>query len=312
MHAPVEAQNQNHAASFPGRPVRLVLPFAPGGTTDIMARLLSVKFQQETGQTLIVDNKPGAGGIIATEAVARAPADGYTVLLASSAQLALNPYLYRNLHYDSVRDFAPVTLLGATPNVILVNPAQPVHNLSEFIALAKAHPGDISFASPGTGSTAHLAAELLQMRAGIRLIHVPYHGAGPALNDALGGQVPSIFVASPSIVGPVNSGMLRALAVTSAKRSPALPGVPTVAETFPGFEAVGWYGIVAPAKTPPATVQRLYEVFRHIADMPDVRAAWAREGIDGLDGSPTQFGAYIKAESQKWGDVIHRANVKAE
>jgi tripartite-type tricarboxylate transporter receptor subunit TctC len=309
-HVPAEAQGDS--APFPNRPVRLVLPFAPGGTTDIMARLLSVKFQQETGQTLIVDNRPGAGGIIATEAVARAPADGYTLLMASSAQLAVNPYLYRELHYDPVRDFAPVALLGATPNVILVNPKQPVRSLADLIALAKAHPGEISFASPGTGSTAHLAAELLQLQAGIKMIHVPYHGGGPALSAGLGNQVQSLFVAIPSIVGPVKGGLLRPLAVTSAKRAPALPDVPTVAQTFPGFEAVGWYGVVAPAHTPPATVQRLYELFRRIADMQDVRAAWAKEGIDTLEASPAQFGSYIQAELKKWGDVIHRAKVTAE
>ena len=297
---------------FPSRPVRLVLPFSPGGTTDIMSRLLSVKFQEETGQALVVDNKPGAGGMIATELVARAPGDGYTLLLGSSAQLALNPALYANVRYSPLRDFTTVALLGATPNVLLAHPSLPVHNLAELLALARSKPGTLSFASPGSGSTAHLAAELLKQRAGIDLIHVPYRGGGPALTDALGGQVPLIFVAIPSIVAPAKAGRLRPLAVSGLKRSSALPDVPTLAETLPGFDAVGWYGVVAPAATPPDVVNRLHGVLRRITAMPDVRVAWAQQGIDVLGGSPEEFAEYLRSELPKWAEVIRRSGAKPE
>ena len=297
---------------FPSRPVRLVLPFSPGGTTDIMSRLLSVKFQEETGQALVVDNKPGAGGMIATELVARAPGDGYTLLLGSSAQLALNPALYANVRYSPLRDFTTVALLGATPNVLLTHPSLPVHNLAELLALARSKPGTLSFASPGSGSTAHLAAELLKQRAGIDLIHVPYRGGGPALTDALGGQVPLIFVAIPSIVAPAKAGRLRPLAVSGLKRSSALPDVPTLAETLPGFDAVGWYGVVAPAATPPDVVNRLHGVLRRITAMPDVRVAWAQQGIDVLGGSPEEFAEYLRSELPKWAEVIRRSGAKPE
>ena len=297
---------------FPSRPVRLVLPFSPGGTTDIMSRLLSVKFQEETGQALVVDNKPGAGGMIATEMVARAPGDGYTLLLGSSAQLALNPALYANVRYSPLRDFTTVALLGATPNVLLAHPSLPVHNLAELLALARSKPGTLSFASPGSGSTAHLAAELLKQRAGIDLIHVPYRGGGPALTDALGGQVPLIFVAIPSIVAPAKAGRLRPLAVSGLKRSSALPDVPTLAETLPGFDAVGWYGVVAPAATPPDVVNRLHGVLRRITAMPDVRVAWAQQGIDVLGGSPEEFAEYLRSELPKWAEVIRRSGAKPE
>ena len=305
----------NHAQSiehFPSRPVRLVLPFSPGGTTDIMSRLLSVKFHEETGQPLIVDNKPGAGGMIATELVQRAPADGYTLLFGSSAQLALNPSLYSNIRYDPVRDFAPVALLGATPNVLLAHPSQPMRSLADMIAQARAKPGQLSFASPGSGSTAHLAAELLKQQAGINIVHVPDRGAGPAVTDALGGQLPLIFVAIPSIVQQAKADKLRPLAVTGARRSPALPDVPTVAETLPGFEAVGWYGVLAPAGTPPEAIARLHATLRKITAMPDVRAAWAAQGIDMLGGSPEEFSAYLKVELRKWTQVIKSSGATVE
>lgn len=307
------AANGAHAqGAFPNRPVRLVLPFSPGGTTDIMSRSLSVKFQEETGQALVVDNKPGAGGMIATELVQRAPADGYTLLLASSAQLALNPALYANVRYDSMRDFAPVALLGATPNVLLAHPGQPIRSLQSLIAAAKAAPGKLAFGSPGSGSTAHLSAELLKQQAGIDMVHVPYRGAGPAVTDALGGQVPLLFVAIPSIVQHAKAGRLHPLAVTGLKRSPALPDVPAIAEVLPGFEAVGWYGIVAPAGTPPEVVARLNVVLRKITAMPDVRAAWAAQGIEMLGGTPEDFADYLKVELRKWTQVIKSSGAKPE
>lgn len=300
------------AESYPSRPVRLVLPFSPGGTTDIMARLMSARFQQEFGQPLVVDHKPGAGGMIATEAVARATPDGHTLLLGSSAQLALNPSLYATVRYDSVKDFTPVTLLGATPNVLLTHPSTPWKSLADVLTAAKSQPNHWSFASPGSGSTAHLAAELLKMQTGVDLVHVPYRGAGPAVTDALGGQVPLILVAIPSIVQHVKAGRLRPLAITGAKRSEALPEVPTVAETLPGFEAVGWYGILAPSNTPTAIVNRLHTVLKRISEAPDIRLAWGAQGIEPLDSTPAQFSSYLRSELAKWRTVIQRAGVKAE
>ncbi len=297
---------------FPSRPVHLLLPFSPGGTTDIMARSMSAKFQQETGQPLVIDYKPGAGGMIATEMVARAPADGYTLLLGSSAQLALNPSLYATVRYDPVKDFAPVALLGATPNVLLAHPSLPVASLKDLIALAKSQGGRINFASPGAGSTAHLAAELLKMQAGIDLVHVPYRGAGPAVMDALGGQVQLIFVAIPSIVNHAKQGRLRAIAVSGSHRSEALPDVPTIAETLPGFEASAWYGIVAPAGTPAAALGRLNALFKKITEAADLRAAWALQGIDPLEATPAQFADYIRSELPKWRAVIQRSGAKAD
>jgi tripartite-type tricarboxylate transporter receptor subunit TctC len=298
--------------NFPNRPVRLVLPFSPGGTTDIMSRLLSIKFQEETGQALIVDNKPGAGGMIATELVQRSAADGYTLLLGSSAQLALNPGLYGNIRYDPVRDFAPIALLGATPNVLLAHPSQPMRSLANLISEARSRPGQLAFASPGSGSTAHLAAELLKQQTGTSMVHVPYRGAGPAVSDVLGGQVPFIFVAIPSIVQHVKSGKLRPLAVTGTHRSQALPDVPTFAETLPGFEAVGWYGVLAPAGTSPEIVARLHSTIRKITATPEVRAAWSAQGIEMLGGSPSEFSDYMKSELKKWTQVIKSSGAKAD
>jgi tripartite-type tricarboxylate transporter receptor subunit TctC len=300
------------AEHHPNRPVRLVLPFSPGGTTDIMARMLSARFQAETGQPLVVENKPGAGGMIATELVQHAAPDGHTLLLGSSAQLAVNPALYANVRYDALRDFAPVCLLGATPNVFLSHPGTPIRSLQEMIAAAKASPGKLAFASPGTGSTAHLAGELLEQQAQIQLVHVPYKGAGPAVTDALGGQVPLLFVAIPSIVQHVQAGRLRALAVTGRKRSPALPDVPAVAELITGFDAVGWYGVLAPAGTPQGIVRTLSRLFATLTAEGEIVKAWGAQGIEMLEGGPDEFAAYLRSEIPKWAQVIRKAGLHAQ
>jgi tripartite-type tricarboxylate transporter receptor subunit TctC len=232
--------------------------------------------------------------------------------LGSSAQLALNPSLYANIRYDPVRDFAPIALLGATPNVLLAHPSQPMRSLANLITEARLRPGQFAFASPGSGSTAHLAAELLKQQTGISMVHVPYRGAGPAVSDALSGQVPFIFVAIPSIVQHVKSGKLRPLAVTGIHRSQALPDVPTVAETLQGFEAVGWYGVLAPAGTPQEIVARLHTTIRKITAMPEVRAAWTAQGIEMLGGNPTEFSDYLKTELKKWTQVIKSSGAKAD
>ncbi len=306
---PLRAQALGQADST--RPIRLIVPFPPGGTTDFMARLISEKMLTIAGRRIIVENKGGAGGIIGTEIVARAPADGYTLLLPGSAQLALNPGLYSQLRYDPVRDFAPVTLVGATPNVLLAHPSLPVKTLSDVIDLARSKPGTLSFASPGVGSTAGLAMALLNIQAGINLLQVPYRGAGPAVTDILGGQVPLIAVAIPSIVDHAKSGRLNAIALTGAKRSATLPNVPTFGETLPGFEASAWYGIVAPAGTPAAAIATLNSQLRTVLADQDVQNAFAAQGIDRLSNTPGEFSAFIKSELVKWTDVIKQSGAKA-
>jgi tripartite-type tricarboxylate transporter receptor subunit TctC len=299
------------AGTYPDRAVRLIVPFSTGGATDIMARRLAQHFTEDLKQPLVIENRGGAGGIIGTQLAAQAPADGYTLLFASSAQLAINPSLYKHVPYDPVRSFAPVMLVGATPNVLLATPASGIDSLATLIARAKAHPGEISFASPGIGSTADLAAQLLQQRTGISLINVPYKGGGAVMMDALGGQMSVILVAIPSISGYAQSGKLKALAVTSAHRSPILPNVPTISETLPGFEAVGWYGILAPAGTPPDIIAKLHAELAAAVEAPDVRRAFAAQGIEPLGGSAQYFGEYIRSEGVKWAKVIKASGARA-
>lgn len=299
------------AGQDPSRPIRLIVPFPPGGTTDFMARLLAEKMFLTAGRRLIVENKDGAGGMIGSEYVARAPADGYTLLLPSSAQLSLAPGLYPKVPYDPVRDFSPITLIGATPNVLLAHPSLPVKTLPDVIALARAKPHMLSCASPGQGSTAGLAMELLKQQTRIELVQVPYRGAGPAIVDALSGQVPLIAVAITSIVAHVKSGKLRPIAITSRNRSPTLPDVPAFAETLPGFEASGWYGIAAPAGTPQNIVHTLNQQLHTVLARQDVQAAYAAQGVDVLQDTPEAFADFIKSELVKWTAVIRQSGAQA-
>jgi tripartite-type tricarboxylate transporter receptor subunit TctC len=291
--------------------VRIVVGFAPGGAFDIIARLIGQWLSERLGQPFVIENRPGAGGNIATEAVVRAPADGYTLLLVGLPN-AINATLYQKLNFNLIRDIAPVAGIDREPQVMVLNPSVPAKTVSEFVAYAKARPGKVSMASQGIGGSGHLAGELFQMMAGITVVHVPYRGAGPALADLLGGQVEFMFAAAPSAITYVKTGKLRGLAVTTALRSEALADLPTVGEFLPGFEASSWYGIGAPKAVPAEIVEKLNkEINSGLAD-PKIKARFADLGGTALAGSPADFGKLITAETEKWGEVIRAINIKAE
>jgi tripartite-type tricarboxylate transporter receptor subunit TctC len=291
--------------------VRIVVGFAAGGAFDIIARLIGQWLSERLGQPFVIENRPGGGGNIATEAVVRAPADGYTLLLVGLPN-AINATLYQKLNFNLIRDIAPVAGIDREPQVMVVNPSVPAKTVSEFVAYAKARPGKVSMASQGIGGSGHLAGELFQMMAGVTVVHVPYRGAGPALADLLGGQVEFMFAAAPSAIEYVKTGKLRGLAVTTTIRSEALADLPTLAEFLPGFEASSWYGIGAPKAVPAEIVEKLNkEINSGLAD-PKIKARFADLGGTALAGSPADFGKLITAETEKWGEVIRAINIKAE
>jgi tripartite-type tricarboxylate transporter receptor subunit TctC len=299
------------AQAYPSRPVRIVVGFPPGGGADITARLIGQWLSERLGQPFIIDNRPGAGSNIATEAVVRAPADGYTLLLVGGWN-AINTTLYDKLSFNFIHGIAPVAGIMRVPSVMVVNPSVPAKTIPEFIAYAKANPGKINMASPGTGTGPHIAGELFKMMAGVDMVHVPYRGAGPALTDLLGGQVQVTFASMPSSVGYVRTGKLRALASTAATRSEALPDVPTVSEFVPGYEASGWFGIGTPKNTPTEIVDKLNnEINAALAD-PNMKARLADLGGTALALSPADFGKLITDDTEKWGKVIRAANIKPQ
>ncbi len=299
------------AQTYPSRPVRLIVGYAPGGGTDITARLMGQWLSERLGQPFIIENRPGAGGNIGTEAAVHAPPDGYTLLLVSLAN-ATNATLYDKLNYNFIRDIAPVAGIIRVPNVMEVNPAVPVKTVPEFIAYAKANPGKINMASAGNGSPPHVAGELFKMMAGVNMQHVPYRSGGAALTDLLGGQVQVTFESTSSSIEYIRSGKLRALAVTTSTRSAALPDIPTLSDFVPGYEASSWYGIGAPKDTPPDIIDKLNkEINAGLAD-PKIKARFADLGGMALSGSPADFGKLIAEETEKWGKVIRAANIKAE
>jgi tripartite-type tricarboxylate transporter receptor subunit TctC len=306
------AQNVPGRSSYPNRTIRILLPFPPGGGSDIMARKIAQKMTERWGQQVVVDNRPGAGGNIAAEAAANAAPDGYTLLVAASAQLAVNPSVYPKLPFDPVKSFAPISLVGSVPNMLVANPSLPVHSLKEFIAFAKARPGQLNYATAGSGSTAHLSVELLKLETGIELLHVPYRGAAPALTDVISGQVPVLMAGIPSVLAQVKAGKLRALGITALKRSQAAPGIPTFSETIPKFEAIVWYGLLAPAGTPADIVDKLNEEVLNILRMNDAKEMFAAQGIEIIGSSPAEFAAYIKSELAKWAVVVKKSGTKAD
>ena len=294
-----------HAQPYPYRPVRMVIGSAPGSGNDIAGRILIAKISEAWGQQIVMENRPGANQAIAAEIVARAPADGYTLLLCGTVTVAINPALYKKLRYDPQRDFAPVALIGTVPNVLVVHPSTPVASVGEFIAYAKASPGKYSFGSSGIGSTLHLAMEMLASTTGIKLIHVPYKGGALAMADLLGGHVLAIFENVPLAVTSVRAGKVRPLGVTAAKRSAQLPDVPTFIEAgFPGFEIYAWYGVCAPAATPKAVIARLNDEVNKALNQPDLQSRFADLGVDLAPGSSAQFAAFIKSETIKWAKTI--------
>jgi tripartite-type tricarboxylate transporter receptor subunit TctC len=297
------------AQAYPARPVRLIVGYAPGGGTDIAARLMGQWLSERLGQPFVVENRPGAGSNIATEAVVRAPADGYTLLLVAVAN-ATNASLYDKLNFNFIRDIAPIAGIMRVPNVVTVNPSLPTKTIPELVAHGKANPGKINMASGGNGTMAHLAGELFKMMAGVNMVHVPYRGAGPAITDLLGGQVQCLFETMPSTIEYIKSDKLRALAVTSATRSEALPDLVSLGDFLPGYEATSWYGIGAPRSTPGEVVAVLNrEINAALAD-PKMRGRLADLGGMVLPGSPTDFGKLIADETEKWGKVIRAANIK--
>jgi tripartite-type tricarboxylate transporter receptor subunit TctC len=309
---PRAAEAQTDVAHYPSRPIRIIVPFPPGGATDIMGRTLGQKLTQRWGQQVIIDNRPGAGGNIAAELAARAAPDGHTLFFAASAQLAVNPNLYAKVPYDPIKNFAAVVLVGSGANIVVAHPSLSVRSLKELIALAKSKPGLLQYASPGSGSTAHLSAELLKIEAGIDIVHVPYKGAAPGVIDVLGGQVPLMFVSMPSVLGHVKAGKLVALGVTSARRSDAAPDVPTFAETIPRFESSSWYGIVAPANSPRDVIAKLNAAVLASLKAPDVRDIFAAQGTDIIGSTPEEFARYIKAELAKWAIVVKKSGARVD
>jgi len=300
------------AQSYPARAVRVIVPFAPGGGSDIVARILGAKLTEGWGQQVIVDNRPGGGANIGAQVVARAAPDGYTLLLAN-ANFTINPSLYRTIPYDPIKDFAPVSLAANVTNVLAVHPSVPAKTVGDLIRLAKARPGALNFASPGSGTSSHLAGELFRSAAGIDVVHVPYKGASPAVTDLLGGQVSFTITSTLSVMPHVKAGKLRALGVTTAKRSRALPDLPTIAEAgLPGFEANNWYGIIAPAGTPAETVQKLATDLARVVALPDITDKLAAQGADPVTSTPEAFAAYLRAELVTWAKVVKASGARVE
>jgi tripartite-type tricarboxylate transporter receptor subunit TctC len=293
------------AANYPTKPVRLVVPFPAGGTTDILARAVAQTLSEAWGQQVIVDNRPGAGGNIGSDLVAKSKPDGYTLLMGTVGTHAINPSLYKNMPYDHVKDFAPVILVAGVPNVLVVNPSLPVHSVPELIAYAKANPGKLNFASSGNGTSIHLSGELFKAMTGVEMTHVPYKGSAPALTDLIGGQVQLMFDNLPSSLPFIKAGKLRALAVTSGARAAALPDLPTLAESgLPGFEASSWFGVLAPAGTPRDIVAKLNGAIAGWLASPEAKEKLLAQGAIAAGGAPDDFARHIGAETSKWAKVV--------
>ncbi len=300
------------ADAYPARPVRLLVGFAPGGVNDLVARAVAARLSPRLGQQVIVENRAGAGGNIATEFVARATPDGYTMLLGSVASFAMSPALLGQVPFDPLNDFAPITQIVGVSSVITVHPSLPAQTLKQFVALAKKQPGKLNFASPGTGSIAHLSAELFKVTAGINIVHVPYKGGAPATVDAISGQVECLVSIISTGAPQVKAGKLRGLAVSSSKRAPILPDVPTVAESgYPDYEASGWLALLFPAKTPEPMVERMYREAVAVINLPEVREQLQSSGLDPAPSSPDALRSYIRAEHAKWGKLIRDAGIRA-
>ena len=300
-------------AAYPTKPIRLVVPFPAGGATDIFAREVAKHLTEAWGQSVVVDNRPGAGGNIGSELVAKSAPDGYTLEMGTVGTHAINASLYSKMPYDHIKDFVPVILVAGVPNVLEVNPSVPVNSVQELIAYAKANPGKLNFASSGSGTSIHLSGELFKVMAGVQMTHVPYKGSAPALSDLLGGQVQLMFDNLPPSLPQIKAGKLRALAVTSSTRAPALPDVPTVAEAgLPGFEASSWFGVLAPAGTPPAIVAKLNAEIAKWLTTPEAKEKLAAVGANIASGTPEDFARHIQAETAKWAKVVKESGAKVD
>ena len=299
------------AFAYPDKPIRFVVPFAPGGGTDLIARTLGAEMSKDLGQPVIIDNKPGAGTLIGTDNVAKSAPDGYSIVVASFAH-AVNPSLQPRLSYGSNKAFAPVILVGRGPNVLVVRPDSPYKSVADLLTAAKANPGKLTFASQGAGTSAHLAGEMFANLAKVKLSHIPYRGAGPALTDLLGGQVDMMFATAAAVSTFVDSGKLRALGVTTAESSPAFKGVPAIAASVPGYLVESWYGLFVPAGTPPAVVERLNAAGRKAARAPDFVRKIEHEGLVISAGPPAELDNYVRAEEERWARVIKENGIKAD
>ncbi|MFZ5779417.1 MAG: Bug family tripartite tricarboxylate transporter substrate binding protein [Pseudomonadota bacterium] len=301
------------AADYPAKPIKIVVPYAPGGGADSVARIVAKKASEGLGQGIVIENKGGAGAILGTEQVAKAEPDGYTLLLGQSGPISINPAVYKDLPYDPVKDFAPITMTTGYPYVMVVNAELPAKTLQEFVALAKSKPGALNYGSTGVGAANHLVAELFNSKAGIQMTHVPYRGTAPAVADLVGGQLSVVFADPVSALPHIKSGKLRPLAVTSLERSPVAPEIPTVAESgYPGFEALAWHGILAPAKTPPAVITKLNEEFVKALADPATRELLAKQAMQPVGNTPEAFAAFIGKDLATWKAVAAAANVKVE
>ena len=303
-----------HAEGFPDKPISLVVPFPPGGPTDAMARTLAAELRDKLGQPMVVENRAGAGGNIGAEYVARAPADGQTLLFGTSGPLAINASLYRKINYNPVKSFAPVIQVGHLPNILVVHPSVPARNVKELVAYAKANPGKLSYASSGNGASSHLAGVMFNSTTGVELLHVPYKGTGPALNDLLGGQVSMSFTDVLTALPYVKAGKLRALGVTTAARSQALPDVPTIAEQgYKGFDVSVFFGIVAPADTPPDRIAKLNVAFAEVLASPKVKELFAQQGLEAAPStSPQQLAKFIPAQMALWASVVKQSGAQLD
>jgi len=302
-----------HADTYPSKTIRFVVPYPAGGPLDAVARLLAQKVSDSMKHTVIVDNRAGAGGNIGADFVAKSAPDGYTLLMGAVATHAINPTLYSNIPYDAARDFIPVTQIASTPNVLVVNPSLPVTTVAEFIAYAKAHPGKLNFGSGSTGSAGHLAGELFKAMAGVEMTHVPYKGAAPAMTDLIGGRIDLMFDNLASSLAQVKAGKIRAIAVTTAQRSPLAPELPTIAESgLPGFDINTWFGLFVPARTPPDVVARLHDEFVKALSAPEVRSRMLELGAEPVGSTPQQFAAYIESEAAKYARIIKASGAKAD
>jgi tripartite-type tricarboxylate transporter receptor subunit TctC len=301
------------AQAYPAKPITIVVPFAAGGTTDILARVVGDALKKELGQPVVIDNRAGAGGNIGGALAAKAAADGYTLFMGTVGTHAINAALYKKMPFDPVKDFAPLTRVAMVPNLLVANPARPYKNVKELIAYAKANPGKVTFGSSGNGSSIHLSGELFNALAKVEMIHVPYKGSAPAVTDLIGGQIDIMFDNMPSAIQHVRNGRLKALAVTTAKRSPELPDVPTVAEAgVPGYEATSWFGMFAPANTPAPIVTRLNTALVKVLADPEVKKKLAEQGAEPYGEKPEQFAEFIRKESAKWGQVVKAAGATVD
>ena len=302
-----------HAQDYPSRPLRLIVPTAPGGGTDFTGRLVAAKLSESLGQQVVVENRGGGGGSVGADNAAKSTPDGYTLLLGSIATHAVNPALYKKLPYDHLKDFAPVSLIGTVPNAMVVHPSVPVKSMQEFIAYAKANPGKINYGSSGVGSPPHLSMELLRSMTGINLVHVPYKGAGPALADLLGGQMQAMCTSLAGLINFIKSGRVRALGVTTAKRNPQLPDVPTIVESgIPGYEVTIWYAVFAPVATPKAIVQKLNTEMVKALNSPEMKERMALQGMDPAPSTPAELTTFVKIETAKWAKAAKDSGATAE